>query len=64
MNQNNYKKKLEYNRNYNAMHYKSISLRFDLVKDKKVIDWLLMHSNIKEYIVNLVLKDMEANYED
>lgn len=49
----------DYRNDYNKEHYKSISLRLDKVKDRDVIEWLLSKDNIKQYLVELINKDIE-----
>ena len=53
-----YKKKLEYNRDYNKRTYKSISIRLNQIKDVDVIKKLMMQESIKDYICKLVRRDL------
>lgn len=54
-----YKNKLRYNNNYNKLNYKNISMRFHLVKDRDIIEWLLNFDNIKDYVSTIIRRDID-----
>lgn len=54
-----YKSKLAYNNEFNKENYKCISFRLSYANEKELIDWLDNFDNKKEYITNLIMKDMK-----
>jgi hypothetical protein len=56
-----YEKRLEYNNTYNRNNYRSFSMRLNNTKEKELIKWLESKDSIKEYLLSLVIKDMEKS---
>lgn len=56
-----YQHKLEYNNTYNRTNYRSFSVRFSLVNEKDMINWLEKKNGVKEYISELIAADMKKN---
>ena len=54
-----YEKKLIYNNAYNREKYRSFSVRYNIVTEASIIDWLQDKESTKEYLTELILKDME-----
>ncbi len=55
-----YDRKLAYNNEYNRNNYRSFSIRYHKVDEKKIIKWLEKQPGVKEYITNLIVTDMEG----
>ncbi len=56
-----YQNKLEYNNTYNRNNYRSFSMRLNHEKENNIIQWLESQDSLKEYLLSLVLKDMEKS---
>lgn len=56
-----YESRLEYNNTYNRTNYKSFSMRLNINEEADLIDWLKSQDSTKEYLVNLIRKDMEKS---
>lgn len=54
-----YKKKLNYNNEYNRMNYRSFSIRYNVNSEKDLICWLESVPSLKVYLTGLIRKDME-----
>ena len=54
-----YSNKLKLVREYNREHYKAMTIRFDYVKDRDIIDHLENIDSNKKYIAHLIRKDIE-----
>ncbi len=54
-----YANKLEYNNTYNRNNYRSFSMRLNNEKEKDIIQWLESQDSLKDYLLSLVMKDME-----
>ena len=54
-----YEKKLIYNNAYNREKYRSFSVRYNIVTEAPIIEWLQEKESTKEYLTELILKDME-----
>ena len=49
----------KYRNDYNKEKYKSVSIRFHKEKDKDIITWLESKESIKDYIIELINKDID-----
>lgn len=58
---NGYEHKLAYNNQYNRENYRSFSIRYDKVQEKKIIRWLEKQPGVKQYVTDLIVKDMESH---
>ncbi len=58
---NDYEKRLEYNNTYNRNNYRSFSMRLNNTKEEELIKWLESKNSVKEYLLSLVIKDMEKS---
>lgn len=58
---NDYEKRLEYNNTYNRNNYRSFSMRLNNTKEEELIKWLESKDSVKEYLLSLVIKDMEKS---
>ncbi len=56
-----YEKRLEYNNTYNRNNYRSFSMRLNNTKEEELIKWLESKNSVKEYLLSLVIKDMEKS---
>lgn len=56
-----YDNKLEYNNTYNRNNYRSFSMRLNNEKEKDMIQWLESQDSLKDYLLNLIEKDMEKS---
>jgi hypothetical protein len=56
-----YEKRLEYNNTYNRNNYRSFSMRLNNTKEEELIKWLESKDSVKEYLLSLVIKDMEKS---
>lgn len=54
-----YANKLEYNNTYNRNNYRSFSMRLNNEKEKDIIQWLESKDSLKDYLLSLVMKDIE-----
>lgn len=54
-----YQRKLDYNNAYNRENYRSFSIRYNNISEKKIISWLEKQPGVKEYLTQLVVADME-----
>lgn len=54
-----YKRKLEYNNEYNRNNYRSFSVRFNINTEDTVIKWLEEKEGVKEYLLGLIEADMK-----
>ena len=48
----------KYRRDYNKANYKSVSIRFHKEKEKDVIIWLESKESIRDYLIDLINKDI------
>lgn len=53
-----YEHKLNYNNAYNRENYRSFSIRYHKNDEKHLIQWIEKQEGIKNYITNLIIKDM------
>ena len=58
---NDYEKRLDYNNTYNRNNYRSFSMRLNNTKEEELIKWLESKNSVKEYLLSLVIKDMEKS---
>ena len=56
-----YKKKLDYNNNYNRLNYRSFSIRYNVSSEKRIISWLEKKPSLKVYLTELIAEDMEKH---
>ncbi len=56
-----YKKKLDYNNNYNRLNYRSFSIRYNVSSEKRIISWLEKKPSLKVYLTELITEDMEKH---
>ena len=56
-----YKKKLDYNNNYNRLNYRSFSIRYNVTSEKRIISWLEKKPSLKVYLTELIAEDMEKH---
>ena len=54
-----YQRKLDYNNAYNRENYRSFSIRYNNISEKKIISWLEKQPGVKEYLTQLVVADMD-----
>lgn len=56
-----YKRKLEYNNEYNRQNYKSFSIRFNINTESDIINYLKKKESLKTYLTDLITNDMKKN---
>ena len=54
----------KYRRDYNKVNYKSVSIRFHKEKEKDIIMWLESKESIRDYLIDLINKDIEEVLKD
>lgn len=57
----NYEKRLEYNNTYNRNNYRSFSMRLHNENEADLIEWIESQDSVKEYLLSLVIKDIEKS---
>ncbi len=53
------KQRQAYNTKYANTHYRMFSLRFSIINETEIVNWLDQHPAHKEYITSLIRKDMK-----
>ena len=61
MKKNITEKQIKYMDDYRKAHLRYIPIRFRLVEDKEIIDWLDAQESKSAYIKKLVLEDIARN---
>lgn len=56
-----YKRKLEYNNQYNRENYKSFSVRFNVKDEADIIAFLKKKESLKSYLSSLIEADMKKS---
>lgn len=59
-----YQRKLDYNNAYNRKNYRSFSIRYNNLSEKKIISWLEKQPSVKGYVTLLIAKDMEKHHKN
>ena len=54
----------KYRRDYNKANYKSVSIRFHKEKEKDIIMWLESKDSIRDYLIELINKDIDEVLKD
>ncbi|NCB32279.1 MAG: hypothetical protein EOM64_00100 [Erysipelotrichia bacterium] len=58
--ESSYDRKLAYNNEYNRNNYRSFSIRYHKVDEKKIIRWIEKQPSVKKYITDLIVADMNG----
>ena len=58
--ESSYDRKLAYNNEYNRNNYRSFSIRYHKVDEKKTIRWIEKQPSVKKYITDLIVADMNG----
>lgn len=54
----------KYRSDYNKANYKSVSIRFHKEKEKDIIMWLESKDSIRDYLIDLINKDIDEVLKD